>query len=91
MNDKFESLLKSVKELKDDSKLLRSENTRLQQHIEALEAKTALAESDMENLKQYLGRDMLEIHGIPVTSGENTNSLVKKVVNLIEHDLELAD
>ena len=91
MNDKFESLLKSVKELKDDSKLLRSENTRLQQHIEALEAKTALAESDVENLKQYLGRDMLEIHGIPVTSGENTNSLVKKVVNLIEHDLELAD
>ena len=91
LNDKFESLLKSVKELKDDSKLLRSENTRLQQHVKALEAKTSLAESDMENLKQYLRRDMLEIHGIPVTSGENTNSLVKKVVNLIEPDLELAD
>ena len=84
-------MLKSVKELKDDSKLLRSENTRLQQHVKALEAKTSLAESDMENLKQYLRRDMLEIHGIPVTSGENTNSLVKKVVNLIEPDLELAD
>ena len=81
-----------MKELKDDSKLLRSENTRLQQHVKALEAKTSLAESDMENLKQYLRRDMLEIHGIPVTSGENTNSLVKKVVNLIEPDLsELAD
>ena len=91
LNDKFESWLKSVKELKDDSKLLRSENTGLQQHVKALEAKTSLAESDMENLKQYLRRDMLEIHGIPVTSGENTNSLVKKVVNLIEPDLELAD
>ena len=71
--------------------MLRSENTRLQRQVEALEAKTALAESDMENVKQYLRRDMLEIRGIPVTSGENTNSLVKKVVNLIEPDLELAD
>ena len=75
-----------MKELKDDRKLLRSENTGLQQHVKALEAKPALAESDMENLKQYLRRDMLEIHGIPVTSGENTNSLAKKVVNLIEPD-----
>ena len=63
----------------------------MQQHLEALEAKTALAESDMENLKQYLRRDLLEIHGIPVTSGENTNSFVKKMVNVIEPDLELAD
>ena len=38
LNDKFESLLKSVKELKDDIKLLRSENTRLQQYVKALEA-----------------------------------------------------
>ena len=63
----------------------------MQQHLEALEAKTALAESDMETLKQYLRRDLLEIHGIPVTSGENTNSFVKKMVNVIEPDLELAD
>ena len=63
----------------------------MEQHLEGLEAKTVLAESDMENLKQYLRRDLLEIHGIPVTSGENTNSFVKKMVNVIEPDLELAD
>ena len=34
---------------------------------------------------------MLEIHGIPITTGEYTNNIVKKVVSLIEPDFELAD
>ena len=91
LNDKFESLLKSVEELKGVTNLLRSENARLQQRVGSLESKVALVENDMEYLRQYLRRDMLEIHGIPVTTGENTNNIVMKVVSLIEPEFELAD
>ena len=80
-----------MEELKGVTNLLRSENARLQQRVGSLETKVALVENDMENLKQYLRRDMLEIHGIPVTTGENTNNIVKKVASLIEPDFELAD
>ena len=89
LNDKFESLMTSMKEIKAEGDLLRSENARLQQRVGYLEEKVTESESDMENIKQYLRRDMLEIHGIPVTTDECTNSLVIKVVSLIDPDLVL--
>ena len=54
-----------------------------------MEAKIAAAEVDAANLKQYLRRDLLEIHGVPVLEGEDTNGIVKQVTQLLNSDLEL--
>ena len=45
----------------------------------------------MENVKQYIRRDMLELHGIPVTRDENPNEIVKSVVNLLDRGHQFHD
>ena len=47
------------------------------------------ADKDIENLKQYLRRDILQIHGVPATTEENTNDIVKQVVHLIHPEVLL--
>ena len=49
------------------------------------------ADKDIENLKQYLRRDILQIHGVPATTEENTNDIVKQVVHLIHPEVLLDD
>ena len=49
------------------------------------------ADKDIENLKQYLRRDILQIHGVPATTEENTNDIVKQVVHLIDPEVLLDD
>ena len=45
----------------------------------------------MENVKEYIRRDMLELHGIPVTRDENPNEIVKSVVNLLDRGHQFHD
>ena len=48
-----------------------------------LENQCNLADDEIESTKRYLRRDLLEFHGIPESTTENTNSLVLQVVNLV--------
>ena len=78
LSSKFDDLIKSVEEVKDESKALRVENVRLQEHVggvASLEGQVTTAETDMENLKQYLRRDII-IHGVPVSTDEDTNLII---------------
>ena len=81
--------LNSVNELKIANSVLRDQNAKLRERVVTLEAKFAAAEVDAENLKQYLQRDLLEIHGVPVLEGKDTNGIVKQVTQLLNSDLEL--
>jgi regulator of replication initiation timing len=79
LSSKFDDLIKSVEEVKDESKALRVENVRLQERVggvASLEGQVTTAETDMENLKQYLRRDIIEIHGVPVSTDEDTNLII---------------
>ena len=49
-----------------------------------IHGQVAACESGMENVKQYIRRGMLELHGIPVTRDENPNENVKSVANLLD-------
>lgn len=91
LNSKFEDLINSVNELKSENKVLRKENAQLHERVGSLEGKVASAESDMENLKQYLRRDLVEIHGVPVTENEDTNSIVKQIVHLLDSTMNLEE
>jgi seryl-tRNA synthetase len=91
LSSKFDDLIKSVEEVKDESKALRVENVRLQECIASLEGQVKTAETDMENLKQYLQRDIIEIHGVPASADEDTNSIVRHVVELVDSEINLDD
>jgi hypothetical protein len=47
------------------------------------------AESEVENVKRYLSRDLLEIHGVPESRDENTDTIVQNVVQLVAPELNL--
>ena len=89
LNTKFEELIISVAELKQENKALRTESSQLRARVALMEHAVADSESDTENIKQYLRRDLIEIHGVPVNRGEDTNSLVKDVVKLADPTIEL--
>ena len=86
---KFEELITSVAELKQENKALRTESSQLRERIKLLECQVAESESDTESIKQYLRRDLIEIHGVPVNIDEDTNRLVKGVVELAVPSLKL--
>ena len=56
-----------------------------------LESMVPAWESGMENVKQYIRRDMLELHGIPVKQDDNPNEIVKSVVNLLDRGYQVQD
>ncbi|XP_028403937.1 uncharacterized protein LOC114526521 [Dendronephthya gigantea] len=53
--------------------------------MKSLQQKADASEDELESLKQYIRRDMLEIHGIPVTEGENTNDIILNIAKLADH------
>jgi hypothetical protein len=89
LNVKFEELITSVAELKQENKMLRTESSQLCARVALLERAVADSESDTESIKQYLRRDLIEIHGVPVSRGEDTNSLVKDVFKLADPAIKL--
>ena len=84
LGGKFDDLVKEVKELHLKNDNLRSSNTQLSEQVKRLEKSILVSEGEVEQLKQYIRRDMLEIHGVPITEGENTNLIVQKVVELAD-------
>lgn len=88
---KFDDLVASTNKLKDENNELRKMNSKLQERVDALENQYSLANDEIESAKCYSRRDLLEFHGIPESSTENTNSLVIQVVNLIAPELKICD
>ena len=70
---------------------LSTENKRLCERVSMLESMVAACESGLENVKQYIRRDMLELYGIPVTRDEHPNEIVKRVVNLLNRGYHVHD
>lgn len=91
ISSKFDEVLKAINELKSDYNLLRDENTVLKQRVNELQNRIAVIDNDCEGLKQYLRRDLLELHGIPQNLEENTDDLVQHVAELAEINLDVSD
>ena len=79
LSSRYDEIDKSENEMSESLNHLSTENKRLCEQVSMLESMVAACESGMENLKQYICRDMLELHGIPVTRDENPNEIVKSV------------
>ena len=87
--EKFDDLVASTNKLKDEITELRKTNLKLQNRVDALESQSIPLENDIESMKRMKRRDMLEFHGIPESSDENTTSIVLQVVELIAPELHL--
>ena len=84
LSSKYDEIAKSESETRESLDYLSTENKRLCERVSMLESMVAACESGMENVKQYIRRDMLELHGIPATRDENPNEIFKSVVNLLD-------
>ena len=82
LSAKFDDLATSVNELRVENESLRLRNAQLTEQVKNLELKTHASENEIEDLKQYIRRDILEIHGIPVTEDENTKLYIMLLSSL---------
>ena len=92
LGSKFDGLAASINDLNNENKELRKHNAQLNQRVEVLEMQCTSAESEVENVKRYLRRDLLillEIHGVPESRDENTDTIVQNVVQLVASELNL--
>ena len=90
LSSKYDDIAKSENEVRESLDYLSTENKRLCERVSMLESMVAACESGMENVKQYIRRDMLELHGIPVTWDENPNEIVNGV-NLLDRGYQFHD
>ena len=81
---KYDEFAKSANEMRESLDSLSTEKKRSCERVSMLESMVVACDSEMENVKQYIRRDMLELHGVPVKRDENTNEIVKSVVNLLD-------
>ena len=61
LSTKFDELAASTNQLKDEDKELRIANTQLQNQVVSLEKQRISLDTETENMKCYLRRDLLEI------------------------------
>ena len=80
MKVKMDSLEKETKTLTQECDCLRSDSAKMKKEISDLR-------SAIDDQAQYTRHECLEIRGLPVTSGEDTNEIVKKIGVLIEVDI----
>ena len=75
---------KKLKTLTQECDRLRSDSAKMKKEISDLR-------SAIDDQAQYMRCECLEIRGVPVTSGEDTNEIVKKIGVLIEVDINDTD
>ena len=80
MKVKTDGLEKQTKALADKNVRLRSDSAKMKKEICNLR-------SAIDKRAQYTRRKCLEIRGVPVTSGEDTNDIVKKIGALTDVDI----
>ena len=90
LSSKYDEIAKFENEMRE-SRLSVNREQAIMWTNARIHGQIAACESGMENVKQYIRRDMLELHGIPVTRDENPNEIVKSVVNLLDRGHQFHD
>jgi hypothetical protein len=91
ISSKFDELANSVDILKAENHELRSQNESFKKRIDNLEGYVTTLDVDLESLREYTRRDMLEIHGVPISTGENTNEIIIAIGQLLGANIKESD
>jgi chromosome segregation ATPase len=83
INAKFEQLSKTIEDLQCQNEFLKQENSQIKANATEMSNRIIQLEEDQEAQNIYSRRDCLELHGIPIQSGEDTDKLVQKVGDLV--------
>jgi len=83
-NKRYEEISNKFDSFENEKLKLENENIALKKTIDTLDAKVRQLEQQSNDVRQYTRRDCLEIHGIPVMDGEDTNKIVQHVGDLLE-------
>ena len=76
-NTSFESMKVRMDSLEKQTKTLAQENDRLRSESAKMNKKISDLRSSIDEQAQYTRRECLEIRGVPVSAGEDTNEIVK--------------
>lgn len=83
LGSKFHELVILINEVKEEKRILWKSNEQLQQRVYELEEKAVTTDTELEALRHYSRWDTLEIQGVPVNQGENTNLIALKVAQMV--------
>ena len=86
-NTSFESMKVKIGGLEKQTKNLAQENDRLKSDSAVMKKEISDLRSAIDEQAQYSRRECLEIRGVPITSGEDTDEIVKKIGALTEVDI----
>ena len=86
-NQEFLGAKRSVSDLQAENIELRMQNDELKSRVDKLEHQVTTNMNDLEYQRQYSHRDLLEIQGMPIVQGEDTNAIVVKIVELIDPNM----
>lgn len=84
MEKKIVALEKSNAELAKENHFLRQESSRVSNSLNQMKAA-------LDDQEQYIRRDCLEIRGVPTSSSEDTNEIVKNIGSLVNVCIEDKD
>lgn len=84
MEKKIVALEKSNAELAKENHFLRQESSRVSNSLNQMKAA-------LDDQEQYIRRDCLEIRGVPTSSSEDTNEIVKNIGSLVDVCIEDKD
>ena len=90
-NTSFETMKVKMDNLEKETKTKAQQNDRLKSDSAKMTTEGSDLRSAIDNQAQYTRRECLEIRGVPVTSGEDTNEIVKKIGTLIDVDINDRD
>lgn len=90
-NTRYEEISNKMVTIEDERVKYVQENQLLKKTIEKLDDKVRQLETQSNDVRQYTRRDCVEIHGIPPTRDEDTNSIVREIGDLMEVYLDEKD
>ena len=91
ISEKYDELLKKQQCMEEINKKLLEENNLLKSQVFNLGNQSKQFAETVNELEQYGRRDCLEVRGIPVQEGENTDDLVCSVASLVNVNINAED
>jgi len=86
-NTSFETMKVKMDSLEKQTKTAQ-ENDRLRSNSAKMNKEISDLCSSIDEQAQYTRSECLKIRGVPITTGEDTNAIVKKIGDLIEVDIK---
>lgn len=91
LSEQFEVMRKQIESLQNENKSISEENSSLKIKVTEMRQALDTMELTLDNMEQYSRRDCLEIKGVPIQDGEDTDGIVKSIGESIGVQLEESD